>query len=280
MFRFNPAYRRIIRNIGLRGASRVVLWTHLGLGDQVSAAQIVQSYLAAGTQVLWPVKKKNFNFMSEVYGAVPGIELHVISDSQSDEIAAIRLISKLSRAEVVVAGHNTFQPLRLAFPELSINSMFNLSVGLDSKNLVSPYFRNLLAALEPATVPSVPFAFVDHHPGTSREIPDSVLRGLQTRGLEVVLNPREIPLSRALDYLDKAEELHLVPSAPLCLALTVDAKAKVRIHYDSIGDPLSSVYPRWHSVRNLTLIPPEASKFQRFQAQEFREKVLQAVKGS
>jgi hypothetical protein len=277
LFDFHFAHRRIVKNILLRGESRVVLWTHLGLGDQISAAQIVQSYLTAGTQVIWPVKKKNFNFMCEVYGAVPGIELHVISDSQSDEIAAIRLISKRSRAAVVVAGHSIFQPLRLAFPELSINSMFNLSVGIDSKNLVSPYFRNLLAALEPASVPSVPFAFVDHHPGTSREIPDNVLIGIHKRGLEVVLNPREIPLSRALDYLDKAEELHLVPSAPLCLALTVDAKAKVRIHYDSIGDPVSSVYPRWHSVRNVAFTPSVASKFQRLQVQEFREKVLEAA---
>jgi hypothetical protein len=48
--------------------------------------------------------------------------------------------------------------------------------------------------------------------------------------------------------MDSAAELHLVNSAPLCLALTADAKPPVRIHYDSLEDPVTKSYSSWSTI--------------------------------
>jgi hypothetical protein len=76
-----------------------------------------------------------------------------------------------------------------------------------------------------------------------------------------------------MPLLDDAEELHLVGSAPLCLALTIDSKAKLRTHYDYMGDPVSGAYARWDSIK---IFEPTDSKLSPFEIQasnRFRAKV-------
>jgi hypothetical protein len=264
---------RIKRNIDLRGANRVVLWTHLGLGDQISAARIVKSYLDAGTQVFWPVKKKNISFMSSAFGSLDGIELIEINDSPEQESSEVKEIAVSRKAKIVMAGHRVLNPLRQAFPHLPLNSLFNLSVGISPADLIAPDLRARLSLGEQYLSPDVPFAFVDHHPGTHREIPESILTSIESRGLVIVNNPTGTPLSKIMPLLDDAEELHLVGSAPLCLALTIDSKAKLRTHYDYMGDPVSGAYARWDSIK---IFEPTDSKLSPFEIQasnRFREKV-------
>jgi hypothetical protein len=263
----------IKRNIDLRGAKRVVLWTHLGLGDQISAARIVKSYLDAGTQVFWPVKKKNISFMSSAFGSLGGIELIEINDSPEQENSEVKEIAVSRKAKVVMAGHRVLNPLRQAFPHLPLNSLFNLSVGMSPADLIAPDLRARLSLGEQYLSPDVPFAFVDHHPGTHREIPESILTSIKSRGLVIVNNPMGTALSKIMPLLDDAEELHLVGSAPLCLALTIDSKAKSRTHYDYMGDPVPGAYARWNSIK---IFEPRESKPSPFKTQAsnwFRERV-------
>ena len=78
---------------------------------------------------------------------------------------------------------------------------------------------------------SKPYALLDHFPGTSREISPKVLGDIQERGLEIVLNPRDVAYENLVDLIENASELHLVNSSLLCFALTLKPKAKVKIVY-------------------------------------------------
>jgi hypothetical protein len=282
MFDHYFAVDRIQRNMDLRGANRVVLWTHLGLGDQISAARILESYLDSGTQVFWPVKKRNLSFMNSAFGSLEGLELIEIDDSPEYERSVVKGISKSSRAKIVMAGHRVLNPLRQSFPHLPFNSLFNISVGMSPSDLVAPNLRVRLSSQEQCLVPGVPFAFVDHHPGTPREIPAGVLASIESRGLLVVHNPRGTELSGIMPLLDEAEELHLVGSAPLCLALTIDARAKSRTHYDSMGDPIPAAYARWGSVKIFGSEFPMVSAHEVQARNRFRRRVegLVAASGS
>jgi len=264
---------RIKRNIDLRGANRVVLWTHLGLGDQISAARILESYLDSGTQVFWPVKKRNLSFMKAAFGSLEGLELVEIEDSPESMRSTVKGISISSRAKIVIAGHHTLNPLRQSFPNLPFNSLFNLSVGMSPGDLVAPNLRFRLSSQEQSVSPSVPFAFVDHHPGTPREIPASALASIESKGLLVVHNPRATELSSIVPLLDDAEELHLVASAPLCLALAIDSKAKSRTHYDSLDDPIPAAYARWSSVKIFEEGFPKLSPLELEARSRFRRRV-------
>jgi hypothetical protein len=273
------AFQSIERNIELREQGRVLLWTHLGLGDQISAARIVESYLASGTEVIWPVKTRNIDFMKIAYGRLPGLELIEVPDFNKHEWSLVRRISKANRVKIVVAGHSLLRPLSEAFPELPLNSLFNLSVGIHPMDLVSPDLRERLGTSQQAPIPSVPFAFVDHHPGTPREIPLEVLSGVSSRGLLIFNNPRFLNLTKVVSLMDAADELHLVASAPLCLALTIGARAKVKVHYDSLGDPIANSYEGWSSVPISEIkTPRELLRANQNQA-KFRSKVKGLIKG-
>ena len=108
-------------------------------------------------------------------------------------------------------------------------------------------------------VPDRSFAYIDHHPGTERSIPKKVLEMLERRDILVVQNPRNEPLASTLALMDSAAELHLVNSAPLCMALTLDARSLKKIHYDSRNDPATKSYSNWESVTILTNQPREGA---------------------
>ena len=274
---YTSALNQIKRNLDRRDQSRVVLWSHLGLGEPISAARIVNAYLDSGTEVLWPVKNRNLKFMKAAFGNLQGLSLIGIPDFPKNEESIVTEISRLEKAPVIVAGHGALGPLRRAFPELPLNSLFNLSVGIPAKDLLSQDLRERLEEHTQAEVPDGPFAFIDHHPGTPREIPADKLAEIERRGLHVVQNPLGVELARIVSLLDAAEELHLVASAPLCLALTIDAKAKLRTHYDSLGDPIANGYERWSSVK---IFKPHGQRFAKIGAQikeNFRTQVNDLV---
>jgi hypothetical protein len=277
MHGYKFALGQIMRNRDLREEGRVVLWTHLGLGDQISASRILKSYLDADTEVLWPVKKRNLKFMKAAFGNLKGLQLIEIPDSPKREGLIVRKLSRANDAAIVMAGHGTLGPLRWAYPELPLNSLFNLSVGIPATDLLAQDLRERLGECIQSETPQVPFAFVDHHPGTAREIPAEVLEGIERKGLTIVHNPLGTELAQIMSLLDAADELHLVASAPLCLALTVDARAKSRTHYDSLGDPIPNGYERWNSVKIHESRPKTYPRIGTHARDKFRSKVEELV---
>jgi hypothetical protein len=239
--------RQVNKNMRALDSGRILLWSHLGLGDQISASPIIEALLARNVEVVWPVKTRNFDFLNVAFTGWEGLSIVKIHENLREDLQIAKLALD-TKSRVVSLGHRGLPAMRLLFPEYTLNSLFNLFIGVDPLNLVSRGLRESLLKLDQEHPPHEPYVFLDHHPGSAREIPNQVLNGIQERGLRVIENPRELPLYSMVRLLDSAQELHMVNSAPLCLALTIDATAPERIHYDTLGDSLARSYGRWKTV--------------------------------
>ena len=247
MSSFAGLLAQVRRNTDALRGRRVILWTHSGLGDQISASRIVEKTLESGVEVLWPVMGRNFDFVSKAFSNWEGLTLFRMDDSKRESYQVLWLSVK-SKTRIVDIGHRQLSKMQSLFPEFSLNSIFNLFAGLGPLDLVSEKLRTSLAYNTQINPLETPFAFLDHHPNTYREVPRGVIESIRSRGLTVYENPRDAPLYSTIGLLDNAREIHLVNSAPLCLALTINAKASRRCHYDSRRDPISKSYPRWESI--------------------------------
>lgn len=247
MNRYSLLIRQVKKNLRALEGGRVLFWSHLGLGDQISASPIVEQLLNRNIEVVWPAKPRNLNFLNHAFNDWVGLSFVGLNERLREDIL-IRKTAFDTKSRVVSLGHGQLSSMRTLFPEFSLNSIFNLFIGVDPLTLVSRRLRESLLKLDQEDPPLEPYAFLDHHPGTAREIPSHVLSGIKERGIRLIENPRELPLYSMVRLLDSAQELHLVNSAPLCLALTTDAKASMRIHYDTHGDPVSKSYQRWKTI--------------------------------
>jgi len=239
---------KLSRNIDLQYSKSVILFTHTGLGDQISTARVFEKWLDTGVEIHLPVKSQNMNFMKAVFGDWDGLNLHQISGDDSSENYEIQELSSQLNTPIASVNLRDIAYLKRIYPNYCLNSHFNMIFGLDPFDLVSQKFRASIEKISQVDPLDEPYAFIDHHKDTDREIPSYVIKTIKSKGLRVLENPRNRALFRLLKVMDSASELHLVNSAPLCLALTADAKPLVRIHYDSLEDPVTKSYPRWTTI--------------------------------
>jgi len=239
---------KLSRNIELQNSKRVILSTHTGLGDQISAARIFENWLGINVEIHLPVKSQNMNFMKAVFGHWNGLNLHQISGDSRLENYEIRKLSSELDLPIASVNLSDIAFLKEIYPDYCLNSYFNMIFGLDPFDLVSQKFRASIEKIPQDDPLSEPYVFIDHHKGTPREIPIHVIEEMKAKGLRILENPRDRELFRLLNLMDSAVELHLVNSAPLCLALTADAKTQKRVHYDSLEDPVTKSYENWSTV--------------------------------
>jgi hypothetical protein len=241
---------RILRLERVVNRKSVILWSHLGLGDQISSASLIENLTKRIETLIIPTKKRNLDFIFSTFGNWEGVQIEEVDDDSLCESREIQRLVRKHQCRVLVFGHHTLPIACLQLGEVCLNDLLSYSKKIPSGPLVSSKLRDSLNKCHQATPPSKPFAFVDHHPGTSRAIPNRFLDEIRDRGLEVYSNPQHIPLYALLRILDEAEELHLVASAPLCLALTIDARAKKRVYYRTLnqGTITSPSYPNWFEV--------------------------------
>jgi hypothetical protein len=236
-------------NFGL-DKNGIIYWGHLGLGDQISSARAIEAYINAGLNVVIPTKRKNLEFISSAYGSWSGVIVAEISDYDQDEIKEIKRLKREFNFRVLVVGHSLLRIVDRIEGDISLNEKLNYCAGLRRGRLISSKLRNSLISLDQYPVPPRPYAFIDHHPGTERELPQQILDTLISRNVAIIDNPRNVCMSRLIDLLDNAEELHLVASAPLCLALTVNAKSPTKYYYRTNGQHSlkSDSYKDWLEV--------------------------------
>jgi len=239
---------KLSRNIDLQNSKRVILSTHTGLGDQISAARIFENWLGIDVEIHLPVKSQNMNFMKAVFGDWDGLNLHQISGDNRFENYEIQKLSSELDTPIASVNLSDIGFLKKIYPNYCLNSYFNMIFGLDPFDLVSQKFRTSIEKIPQDDPLNEPYVFFDHHKDTEREIPSHLIEAINSKGLRVLENPRDRELFRLLNVMDSAAELHLVNSAPLCLALTADAKPPVRIHYDSLEDPVTKSYSRWTTI--------------------------------
>ena len=259
LVQFCYAKNEIKRNIELRLERRIVLHTFLGFGDQISAAKIIENYLNFGVEVFLPVKKENILQLNKFYGDWNGLKLFEVSSNNKMSTQEVKEFSVKNKTQIAKVSNNTYETIANCYPEYFINSHFNIAFGINPLQLISTKLRESINKITQIDVPDRSFAYIDHHPGTERSIPKKVLEMLERRDILVVQNPRNEPLASTLALMDSAAELHLVNSAPLCMALTLDARSLKKIHYDSRNDPATKSYSNWESVTILTNQPREGA---------------------
>lgn len=239
-------------NLDAANAPRVVLFGHLGLGDQLSLIPSIEEWASRADLVLLPVKMRNISTMRHAVSYLPNVETIGISDEIPAHLepSAARSIARRHQAKIVDAGRYVFYWAQRAFPEFGINRCLSLSALSYPTSMTSHRFATHLANVDAWQPPSGVFAFVDHHPGTPRQVPRQLMDELASRVDTVVLNPRDVPLLRLHLAMSEASELHLVSSAPLCMALLGDLGRGRRVRYrnGSIA-PLKHDYPEdWTEI--------------------------------
>lgn len=223
-----PALRR---NLDARQRDSIVLWTHLGLGDQICMAQLIEFWASGGRHVVLPVKPRNAVMISDLYAYLPTVEVCALpSDDPREERESVRKLARDRQVLLVTAGHELLKPVRRRFPDIGLNRALARCGLLWTDTLQSHRLREHVLRQVQMPPPSEPFAFVDQHiPG--RPIPRDVIARLEVEGLRVIANPREVPLASLFMVMDRAQEAHYVSSAPLCLALTCGARSAKTFHY-------------------------------------------------
>jgi hypothetical protein len=227
----------------------IILWGHLGLGDIISNASIIEHLLTQYLTVVIPAKKRNFDFLLTTYGSWKGVLIAKFSDDPKWEILEVLKLRIKFRYPIKIVGHQ-FLPIDWDQQPISLNEQFQQLAGIPTSNLSSVRFRETCKKIPQIDIPKVQYIFVDDHPGTEREIPKTILTEASERGFKIVRNDMSVPLYRMLDVLDNAEEIHVVASAPLCFALTTAAAARKKVYYRTKGQgPVASAaYPDWIDV--------------------------------
>jgi hypothetical protein len=237
------------------GSDRVILFGHSGLGDQISLATSFEAWADTGHQVLIPTKPKNLDRVSTLFSYLDNVVvLPLESDDPLNEESNVLRLSESLNVPVIDAGRSVYSWATECFPGLGVNGCLSAAALVQHRGLVSSRFRQNLLNQAQEPPPDRPYAFVDHHPGTPREIPESLLLGIESRELELVFNPRSAPLEQTALLMEMSQELHLVSSAPLCLALTANLGRGKRFRYRELDrDPLKLDYP--HDWNELSLTP-------------------------
>jgi hypothetical protein len=227
----------------------VIFWGHLGLGDVISNASIIEHLLIDNRIVVIPTKKRNSDFLSSTFGTWDGVVIAQINDNSRWESLEILKLKLKFRFPIMVVGHDSL-PADWDLQPISLNEQFQQLAGIPDTNLKSERFRKTCKNILQADVPKERYIFVDDHPGTEREIPQSILQEATQRGLKIIRNDVSVPLYRLLDILDNAQEIHVVASAPLCFALTAAAASQKKFYYRTKGQgPVASAaYPDWVDV--------------------------------
>ena len=228
----------------------VIFWGHLGLGDQISNAVIIETLLEKHEFVVLPTKQRNIPFIEATFGKWNGILVVPIKDTPKNESIEILKIKLKFMFPIQIIGHHLLTFADKLLGEVSLNEKFNHLAGIPREKLVSERLRESCLAWPQEKIPPKPYAFIDHHPNTSREISSDYIYNIKNRGLEVILNNTDMPLFALIDILDKASELHLVASAPLCLALTSGVKCERKYYHRTEGQATISglAYKDWIEI--------------------------------
>lgn len=200
-------------------SKNVMLMTHMGLGDQVSMARVVEAWADRSDAVYLPVKSRNFELLSKLFAYVPNLFLvEVEAASRPEEIKIVSEFANRNRLKLIHKA--SYTDLSRSFPELGVNGRLAMMIGGNPKDLVSERLASHLKQSFAGTIPQGNYAFIDHHPGSRREIPPKDLNAISRRGLQLVAHDSTTSFLDLYETMKNASELHLVSSAPLCLALT------------------------------------------------------------
>ena len=193
--------------------------SHVGLGDQILLSGLINSFIAENKKVTWLVRKSNLETIIKLTHSHPNLDLIVLDDFDTSEIARTKAIahSKIKGMPTLFIGFELVWIAEKLFPARGLDEIFYkiARVSFEVSQLNSLRLEKFVAP------PLQEYALVDHFPNTNREIPRSIFQSIENRGLEIINNPRDIPILELMEIIRNAKEIHVVNSALLCLIISM-----------------------------------------------------------
>jgi hypothetical protein len=210
---------------------RFIFWGHLGLGDQLMMAKVYEFWNEQGSSLVIPAKKQNIQKLRQVFRYLPDIEFCEVSNDPLEEAKEVHELSKQMNLKILSSGRSRFLTLQRLYPGLGLNQILALGSLVYIPTFYSQRFRSYyLKDREPET-PFDGYVFFDRKVGTPYEVASEIMESNSNKRLFIIENDIRIPFEKLGKIMDSAEELHLVGSAPLCLALILGTETKLNLHY-------------------------------------------------
>jgi hypothetical protein len=226
------------RNRVAHGSKEIFILPHLGYGDLITCMPIFLNMADSGKRINVFSPSNAIPLLLKMKGN-HDIKFFPIEEYLSeDEFQNVLMIHRASKVAkrhgipVLTLGYDLLWLSLKIRPDMDINTFFyrlaRVPLGVYRK---FEFGHTIREDSIQAPIPRKPYALVDHFPGTVREIDATVFEEIQGRGLELVFNPRDIKYENLIDLIENADELHLVNSSLLCVALLLNNRASRKVVY-------------------------------------------------
>lgn len=246
---------------------RVLVIPQAGVGDQILSTAAYKQ-LSETMEVHLLVREQHFPLVQSLLKG-SSITLHGWNEGSTgmaavfSERAKFRRLAKRHGLRILSLSDLQLRISRFGRPDINpIGHVYRI-LGLDLKSYNKEfYFGSLISReasppLQEANVQK--YALVDHFPGTPREIPSQTLDLITSRGLEIILAPKDVPFWELNSLIYGASELHLVNSSLLCWSLVLNPDIPSKNIYISQPDFLLG-----HTLYDLSWVEWNISTLQSF----------------
>jgi len=216
-------------------ARKILIYPQSGIGDQLLTAS---AYLQISSKVnLHLILPTGITAVTSRMLNDSHITIHERSEPKlrhlySEYFQSLALAVRL-RSGFISLSDLQLRYIKYGLPYKHPNEICYEILGLDFNSYNSPKIvQQLFPDLgEIVDSRNKPYAIVDHFPGTYREIPSSVFKEIEGRGLEIVSPSKTAEFKELRGFLEGASELHLVNSSFLCFALMINPDVKSKYIY-------------------------------------------------
>jgi len=236
------ALERIKKNADALSGKRVVLFSHLGFGDQIAIAPAVEAWSSRVDELVLLEAPSNLAKVSRLYSYLPNL---TFAEVPSQTLREAEEISKNLNGRLVEGGRRVLQAAKACFPKFGLNRLLCVGLLCDPNEMETHRLKRRILDDYQESVPEEPFIFLDDRPGTSRRIPEKAINAIKNKGYKIVTNREGARLESQGALLEHAKELHLVVSAPACLALAANLGKKHRNLYSNRANFLRQDYKDW-----------------------------------
>jgi hypothetical protein len=241
---------------------------HLGYGDLICCAPIFFEYAQFGKKI-HVFSPKNAIPLLENFCSHPNISYLAIEDCLGEAeftgslmIYRARQFARRRGLPVLYLGYDLLWLSSKIRPDLDIDSVF---YRLARVSLTSHKNFDISSTLRKENDQFLPpldnYALIDHFPGTVREIDSNIIASIESKGLKIIHNPRDVKYEKLVDLIENATELHLVNSSLLCLALLMNTRAVRKVVYPINKNFYPGLYFYDSSWEEYALNSPEGIRY-------------------
>jgi hypothetical protein len=221
-----PIYLRNLWIVKLRPKEGFIFWGHLGLGDQICAAKLLEHWNDLGYEVQVPCRKGNLNNLNQMFSYLENVFFHAISDDPEREALEVEELALQLDLKVVNAGREAHTFIKTLYPREGLNVALMICAGFKTTGLATDRFRRHVLLLPQIKPPSIPYIFLNRM--TSEGLFEI---DIAQNDRLVVEENKERTLFEHAQILDNASELHSIGSAFMCLSMVIGSKSPVKKFY-------------------------------------------------